>query len=77
MATLTVNVRDETERDFRRRAYQAYGRKKGVLGKALTEAMRDWVAKKEYFDRCMALLNEGRDMGKILYTHRDELHGRH
>lgn len=77
MATLTVNVRDDTARTFRRRVYQAYGKKKGVLGKAIGEAMQDWVSKKEYFDACLNLLHSGKDMGKLRYADREELHGRH
>ena len=76
MATITVNVTDAVAKGFRTRVYQLYGPKKGTLGKALTEAMTEWSQKKEYFDKCMNLLNQGVDMGKLKYKTREELHDR-
>lgn len=76
MATITVNVSDRVEHQFRERAYQLYGKRKGMLGKALTEAMLDWTKKKEYFDRCMVLLERGVNLGKIKYKERAELYDR-
>lgn len=77
MATITINVNSEVENIFREKVYQIYGKRKGVLGQALSEAMLDWSQKKEHLDFCMKLLNEGIDMGKIQYKKRDELHDRH
>lgn len=77
MATITVNVSDETADIFRHGVFGAYGKSKGVLGKAMTEAMQDWVAKKEYLEICLKLLQTGKDMGRLLYKKRAELHERH
>jgi len=77
MATITVNVSDETADLFRNSVFGAYGKSKGVLGKALTEAMHDWAAKNEYLETCLKLLQTGKDMGKLLYKKRAELHERH
>ncbi|MFH1916388.1 MAG: hypothetical protein ABIJ21_03930 [Nanoarchaeota archaeon] len=77
MGTITISLDDETEAIFRKKTYQLYGRQKGVLAKALTEALTEWSQKKEYIDSCMALLEKGIDMGKITYEKRDELHERH
>mgnify|MGYP001584669247 FL=1 len=76
MGTITVNINDNVENNFRKRVYMTYGKRKGVLGKALTEAMDEWERKKEYFDTCMRLLEEGVDLGKLKYKTRDELHDR-
>jgi len=77
MVTITVNVNNETERVFRNKVYRIYGKRKGSLGKAITEAMKSWAMKKEYFDNCINLLESGISMGKIKYSERDELHDRH
>lgn len=77
MATITVNVSDETADLFRVRVSQTYGEKKGALGKALDEAMIDWAVKKQVISACLKMLHEGRDMGKILYKKREELHERY
>ncbi|MBI4140608.1 hypothetical protein HY485_02105 [Candidatus Woesearchaeota archaeon] len=76
MATITVNVDDETAELFRTKAFHSFGKKKGVLGRAFGEAMHDWSAKKEFLDVCLKMLREGRDMGKLLYKKREELHER-
>jgi len=76
MATITINISEKVEQEFRKKAYQTYGRKKGVLGKAITEAILEWSKKKEYLEECMNLLDKGIDMGKIKYTKREELHDR-
>ncbi len=76
MGTITANINDDIEEIFRKRVYQIYGKRKGNLGKALNEAMIEWVRKKEYFDRCMELLEKGIDMGKLKYKNREELHDR-
>ena len=77
MATITVNVSDETADIFRARVCQTYGEKKGALGKALGEAMIDWAVKKQVIGACLKMLREGRDMGKILYKKREELYERY
>ena len=77
MGTITINVKDNVEETFRKRVYQLYGKKKGNLGRALTEAILDWSKKRLYLDRCMDLLETGIDMGKLKYKKRTELHGRY
>lgn len=76
MGTITVNINDEVETSFRKKVYRLYGKRKGVLGKALTEAMSEWEMKKEHFNTCMKLLEGGVDLGKLKYKTRDELHDR-
>jgi predicted transcriptional regulator len=77
--TITVNVDAEVEEKFRRTAKAVHGRKKGYLGKALTDAMKVWTKEKEQTDSVAAtlrLLDEGIDMGITRYKSRGELHER-
>ena len=77
--TITVNVEEDVEEKFRKLASVTYGRRKGYLGKALTEAMREWERKKAETDvnaRAIEMLRKGFKMGKITWKSRDELHER-
>lgn len=76
--TITVNVEKEVEEKFRKIASATYGKKKGYLGKALTEAMREWEKKNasKKKERFFELLEKGIDMGGINYKKREELHER-
>jgi len=76
MGTITININDDVENNFRKKVYRLYGKRKGVLGKALTEAILEWGRKKEYLNVCMKLLEEGVDLGKLKYKTREELHDR-
>ncbi len=76
MATITINIQDTLEKSFRNRVCQVYGKEKGMLGKALSEAMQEWVRKKDNFDKCMVLLDKGVNMGKLKYSSRDEIYNR-
>ncbi len=77
MGTITINVSDDVEKQFREQVSKIYGQGKGVLGKAFTEALLIWSERKEYFDECMKLLEEGMDLDGITYKEREELHARH
>ena len=43
MGTITISVEDETEKLFRKLASAKYGKRKGALGEAVTEAMQIWL----------------------------------
>lgn len=76
--TITVNVEEEVDEEFRKQASLRYGRRKGYLGKALTEAMKEWAKRKEAADlesQMLKLLHEGIRMKKWKFD-RDELHER-
>ena len=76
---LTVSVDSAVEEKFRRVAKAVHGKKKGFIGKALTEAMDRWTKDKEESEAVvivLRLLDEGVDLGGIKYKHRDELHER-
>jgi hypothetical protein len=79
MGTLTINVKDDIEQEFRMVAGTIYGKKKGYLGKAITEAMQNWV----YERRQERIAKEALDMmkqdfffGKRLYQRRSDLYER-
>jgi len=77
--TITVSVNAEVEQKFRRTARAIHGKKKGYLGKALTDAMDRWTKEKQETDTVaatMRLLDEGLDLGGVKYRHREELHER-
>ena len=79
MGTITVNIKDEIEKEFRAVASIAHGDKKGYLEKAVTEAMQRWVEEKrqeKIAEREIKLLEKGFNFGKKLYKTRDELHER-
>lgn len=76
---ITVRVNAEVEEKFRQTARSVLGRKKGYLGKALTDAMENWITEKRKMDTVAAILNlldEGISLGGIKYIHREELHER-
>jgi len=76
--TITVNVEEDVEERFRKLASATYGKRKGYLGKALTEAMKEWEKRKKYDPnvRALEMLRRGFKMGKITWKSRDELHER-
>lgn len=77
--TITVNVRADVEEKFRRVAASKHGKKKGYLGRALTEAMEAWADQEEASGataQTLRMLRDGLDLGGLKYGHRDELHDR-
>ncbi len=74
--TITISVQRDVEERFRRLAGTAYGRHKGYLGKAVTEAMQEWERKKMETDvnvRALEMLKKGFKMGKWKFN-REELY---
>lgn len=47
MGTITLNIDDDTEKEFRDAVKGKYGIGKGKLGKAAAEAMKKWSGKIE------------------------------
>ncbi|MFQ5406347.1 MAG: hypothetical protein ACE5DI_04280 [Candidatus Micrarchaeia archaeon] len=47
MVTITVNVDDRVASRFRKVAWRVFGKHKGSLGKAVSEALTDWSKKRE------------------------------
>ena len=79
MGTITVNVKDDVEKDFRKLVRSVHGAREGDLGKALTEAMQKWVYEKrqeKLAQEALKLLELRFNFGKRLYRDRDELYER-
>lgn len=80
MGTITVNIRKETEEKFRSVVKKERGEGKGILGKAIEEALEAWVKEieqEEIAKRQLALLRSGGlKTGKIKKWTREELHER-
>lgn len=72
-----MNVDDDVEKKFRTTASTKYGKRKGYLGEALTEAMQTWLkTESNNVKKTIDLLEKGHNSGGLLYKSRDELHGR-
>lgn len=79
MGTITINVDDEVEKEFRKLANEESKGKKGFLGDAITEAMKKWVQEKEQGElskKEIEVLRKGFRLGKITYKKREELYAR-
>lgn len=79
MGTITVNVDDRVEQRFREVATATYHKRKGYLGRAITEAMQHWVYEKrqnEIAERALKLMKQDFDFKERLYKTRGELHER-
>ena len=75
--TITVNVEESVDEEFRKFAGKEYGKKKGYLGRALTQAMHEWVQRRnnDVEARALKLLKSGIKMKQWKFN-RDELHER-
>lgn len=77
MGTITISINDDVEKKFRRTASSKYGKRKGYLGEAITEAMEVWMKSESgNVKKAMELLEKGHNGGRLLYKSRDELHER-
>ncbi len=75
--TITINIDDELNNKFRSRVRQMYGNAKGVLGKAISEAMERWLEQKpDYEKKALEHLRKGYNLGGTTYKNRDELYER-
>ncbi len=79
MGTITVNIKDEIEKEFKAVASIVHGDEKGYLEKAVTEAMQRWIEEKrqeKIAEEALKLLETGFDFGKRLYKDRSDLYER-
>ena len=77
--TITISVDEQVEKKFRKVAGVKYGRRKGYLGKALSNAMKTWLAKQEEENvdvQAIEELRKGFKLGGLRYKDRGELHDR-
>ena len=79
MATITISVKDDVNKEFRETVRKKLGQGKGVLGKAVEEAMEKWMHDEEQ-RKTAAELKKMMDKG--LYSlkgwkfNRDEIYDR-
>jgi HEPN domain-containing protein len=79
MGTITVNIKDEVEKEFKAIASIAHGEEKGYLERAVTEAIQRWIYEKrqeKIAEEALKLLETGFDFGKRLYKDRSDLYER-
>ena len=79
MATITISVKDDIEKEFRESVKKKLGQGKGVLGKAVEEAMQKWLhdeRQKEIAKSAMEMMNKGLYTLKGWKFNRDELYDR-
>lgn len=76
---VTINIERKVAEEFKEVAMAVYGRRKGSLGKAVSEALGEWVKGHKSRNADVAgleLLRQGFAMGKLNYSKRSELHER-
>ena len=79
MTTITISVKDDINREFRETVKKKLGKGKGVLGKAVEEAMQKWMHDEEQRKIAVELKKM---MDKGLYSlkgwkfNRDEIYDR-
>ena len=79
MGIITVSISDEAENKLRKTAKKELGEGKGVLGKAIEEAIGVWHGEKEQKEiakRAMEMMNKGLYSLKGWKFNRDELYDR-
>ncbi len=78
MGTMTVSVEDSVEQRFRERAMQKFGKRKGFLGEAVTQAMEQWIEKQgqDAVSKTIEYLEKGLKLGGVTYKSRAELYDR-
>ena len=79
MTTITINVKDNVAKEFRETVKEKLGQGKGMLGKAIEEAIKKWVEKKRQIDiaeRQLKIMKSGLYSLKGFKFKRDELYDR-
>ena len=79
MGTMTINLDSATENSFRNYVSKEYGTNKGVLGKAVREALNKWLKEKsqdKIAKEAIASMKKGFNSGGFKIKSRDELHER-
>lgn len=77
MGTITISLKDKVEKKFRKTARLVFGKKKGHLSKAITEAIEEWAKRKaKDTEKALELLEKGFEMGRLKFKTRAELHER-
>ena len=75
--TITVNLDEVIEKEFKEKARLKYGKKKGSLAKAMNEALEEWLKShnNDTLKENLKVLESGIEMKKWEFN-REDLHGR-
>ena len=78
MATITVNLDDDVAAKFRRGAAIHFGRGKGHLKRAFTDALESWLGRtgEGPIEAGLRILKQGRSLGGMTIRSRDEIYDR-
>lgn len=79
MATITINVDDKINKEFRQMVKSLFGEGKGILGKAIEEAIKKWIFdqnQKEIAERQIGLMKKGLWTNKSYRFNRNEIYER-
>lgn len=79
MGTITININNNIEQSFRETVKEEYGKGKGILGKAVNEALENWIEEKkqeEIRQRQLMMIKKGFNLGKKNFKKRADLHER-
>ncbi|MEK6984730.1 MAG: hypothetical protein AABX33_09230 [Nanoarchaeota archaeon] len=80
MATITISVKDDVNKEFRETVKKKLGQGKGILGKAVEEAMEKWIEEEEQIkiaERQKELMRKGLYSLKGWKFNRDEIYDRY
>ncbi len=78
MKTITININENIDKEFREITEKELGKGKGKLGKAFEESLKLWIKEKkeeEIAFRQLSFMEKGFTLGKYRFN-RDELHER-
>ncbi len=79
MATITISVKDDVNKEFRETVRKKLGQGKGVLGKAVEEAMQKWMhdeGQRKIAAELKKMMDEGLYSLKGWKFNRDEIYDR-
>jgi hypothetical protein len=77
MATITLNVTNEVNEEFRRMVKTKLGEGKGKLGRAMEEAIKIWISEqkqKDISERQLKMMKNGIWSAKNFNFNRDEIY---
>ncbi len=75
METITINVSEEIAEEFRKKAEEKFGKKKGYLSKAVSEAFMEWLNKQDdLIENALAIIEKGIKAPQLRYSKRSELY---
>lgn len=75
METITININETLAVKFRKKAEMKYGRKKGYLAKAVSDAFEEWLIKEDNaIERAFAIMDKGIKLPDWKYKRRSELY---